>query len=102
MGVDVRNLTNVGSSNSDRDGGRQYGYLLKQLAKSSKHGNTVTALPADDEQALATARWTSALPGQFNSNSRIEVGTSATTVADPHVIQKTVNWSVQYDNSSHQ
>jgi hypothetical protein len=102
MGVDVRNLTYIGSSNSGRDGSRQYGYRLEQLVKSSKNSNTVTTIPAEDEQALATARWTNALPRQVSSKSRIEAGTSATTVANPNVIQKTVDWSVQYDSSSHQ
>jgi hypothetical protein len=101
MGIDVRNLTNIGSSNSGRDGSRQYSYRLEQLVKSSKNGNTVTSVTAEDEQALATSRWTSALPRNVSSKSRIEVGKSASMVADPNVIQKTVDWSVQYDSRKH-
>ncbi|KND89969.1 hypothetical protein TOPH_05326 [Tolypocladium ophioglossoides CBS 100239] len=99
MGVDVRNLTNVGSSGSGRGGGRQYSYRLEQLSKHSKHSNTATTLPAEDEEALASAVWSSAQPRQVIPKSKLEAELADTPVPGQMVIQKTTNWSVRYDDS---
>ena len=104
MGVDVRNLTNMGSSGasggaSGRGGSRQYTYQLEQLSKRSKHSHVVTTLPADDTEALAAPSWENAQPKQVSSKSRV-AAERAEAVPDKMVIRETTSWSVRYDDEN--
>lgn len=99
MGVDVRKLTNIGSSGRGRGGSHQYSYRLEQV---SKHSNTVPTLPAEDEVALASALLSGAQPRQISSKTRIKAELAGTPVPGQMVIQKTTNWSVRYEDDRHQ
>ncbi|OAA36857.1 hypothetical protein NOR_07377 [Metarhizium rileyi] len=100
MGVDMRNLTNIGTSASRQRSGRQDAYRLDNLTSRSRHGTSTTKQSAEDEEELASARWASALPKQASSESQIEARSSVTAMAGAMVIQKTVDWSVKYDSNS--
>lgn len=101
MGVDVRGITH--GSSSGRGGSNQYGYRLEQLSKNSRHANSSSTSPAEDEQALASSRWTNSSQPRLvsSSKSKVESEATAVSVASPPSkgigIQKTVDWSVQYE-----
>lgn len=100
MGVDVRNITH--GSSSGRGGSNGYGYRLEQLSKNSRHGGNSSSTAAEDEQALASSRWTSAQP-RMVSTSKSRVEADAADASPPSGkgvgIQKTVDWSVQYEET---
>lgn len=99
MGIDVRNLTNISSSRSGGQRDRQHSYRLRNLVHSNTQGNHTVPLPAEDEQSLASTLFFSA-PSHVSSKSKIESRTTGRTIADAKVIQKTIDWSVHYDDNN--
>lgn len=101
MGVDVRNLTKNGSAGTARDGSGA-GYRLDQLSKQSKRSNVAVTQPAEEEEAvLGPSRWTGSQPKEIMSTSRVEVESADASLVEDMVIQKTVDWSVQYEEDKH-